>query len=121
MGFRPCWGLINTHAYLYTPFHTHTYTQQINMLLQIWNFLLKTPFTEMTLKPLFFNKFAISLKDSESLDTYLRLGYPQLVPYYCDLLSNLHPKWGDFRRTHKVNGTLPSVSGKVIAPCLQNP
>ena len=23
--FRPCWGLINTHAYLYIPFHTHTY------------------------------------------------------------------------------------------------
>ena len=23
--FRPCWGLITTHAYLYTPFYTHTY------------------------------------------------------------------------------------------------
>ena len=26
------------------------------MLLQIWNFLLKTPLTEMALAPLFFNK-----------------------------------------------------------------
>ena len=46
------------------------------MLLQIWNFLLKTPFTEMAIKPLFFNKFAIFFKDSGSLDTYLRLGCP---------------------------------------------
>ena len=52
----------------------------------------------MALTPLFLNKFAIFFKDSESSDTYLRLGCPQLVPYYCDLLSNLHPKWGDFRR-----------------------
>ena len=68
------------------------------MLLQIWNFLLKTPFTEMALKPLFFNKFAIFFKDSESSDTYLRLGCPQLVPYYCVLLSNLHLKSADFCR-----------------------
>ena len=68
------------------------------MLLQTLNFLLKTPFMEIALKPLFFNKFAILFKDSESLDTYLRLGCPQLVPYYCDLLSNLHPKWRNFRR-----------------------
>ena len=69
-----------------------------NMLLQIWNFLLKTPLTEMALTPIFFNKFAIFFKDSGSLDTYLRLGCPKLVPYYCDLLSNLHPKWRNFRR-----------------------
>ena len=68
------------------------------MLLQIWNFLLKTPLTEMALTPIFFNKFAKKNLDSESLDTYLRLGCPQLVPYYCVLLSNLHPKCGDFRR-----------------------
>ena len=68
------------------------------MLLQIRNFLLKTPFTKMALKPLFFNKFAFFKKDSESLDTYLCLGCPQLVPYYCDLLSNLHPKWRNFLR-----------------------
>ena len=69
------------------------------MLLQIWNFLLKTPLMEMALTPIFFNKFAIFfLQDSESLDTYLCLGHPQLVSYYCDLLSNLHPKWRNFRR-----------------------
>ena len=37
-------------------------TQQImllfNMVLQMCNFLLKTPLTEMALAPLFFNKFA---------------------------------------------------------------
>ena len=68
------------------------------MLLQIWNFLLKTPLTEMALTPIFFNKFAKKNLDSESLDTYLRLGCPKLVPYYCDLWSNLHPKWRNFRR-----------------------
>ena len=68
------------------------------MLLQIWKFLLKTPFTEIALNPYFFNKFAIFFLDSESLDTYLHLGCPQLVPYYCVLLINLHPKCGDFRQ-----------------------
>ena len=57
----------------------------LNMLLQI-------------LAPLFFNKFANFFEDSESSDTYLCLGCPKLVPYYCVLLSNLHPKIGDFCR-----------------------
>ena len=68
------------------------------MLLQIWNFLLKTPFMKMAVTLLFFNKFAIFFKDSESSDTYLHLECPQLVPYYCVLLNNLNPKCGDFLR-----------------------
>ena len=100
----PCSGPICTHTYLYTPFHTHRYinTQQImlhlNIVLQICNFYEKTPVMEMALTPLFFNKLAKQIQDSESAGTYLTPAYPKVVPYYCVLLSNLHLESSDFCR-----------------------
>ena len=31
------------------------------------------------------------------------LGCPQLVTYYSDLLSNLHPKWRNFRQKYRAS------------------
>ena len=66
------------------------------MLLQICNFLLKTPFTEMALAPSFVNQYPFFL-DSESSDTYLSVEHTKVVSLYCVLLSNLHLKSSDFR------------------------
>ena len=92
---------MHTYTHPFIPIHTYNNTQQImlllNMVLQICNFLLKTYLMEMALVPLFFNKYAKKIKDSESSDTYLTPVYPKVVPYYSVLLRNLHLESGDFR------------------------
>ena len=55
---------------------------------------------EMALTPLFFNKLAKQIQDSESAGTYLTPAYPKVVPYYCVLLSNLHLQSGDFHQVY---------------------
>ena len=57
----------------FIPIHTYNNTQQImlllNMVLQIYHFLLKTPLTEMALVPLFLINLQKKNYDSESSDT----------------------------------------------------
>ena len=92
---------MHTYTHHFIPIHTYIHTtdhvtpQYVATNLE---FFVKNTLYGNGSKTLIFQQICNFFKDSESLDTYLCLGCPQLVPYYCDLLSNLHPKWHNFRR-----------------------
>ena len=90
---------MHTYTHHFIPIHTYIHTtdhitpQYVATNLEF--FVKNTPYRNGSNTHIFQQ---ICNLDSESLDTYLCLGCPQLVPYYCVSLSNLHPKSGDFHQ-----------------------